>query len=35
LVADRQFLHLIAPARELQEIIAHDFDACSHVVWVG
>ncbi len=35
LVADRQFLHLISPARELQEIVAHDFDACSHVVWVG
>ncbi len=35
LVADRQFLHLIAPAYDMQELIAHDFDACSHIIWAG
>ncbi|MFN2280039.1 MAG: hypothetical protein ACK2UR_20660 [Candidatus Promineifilaceae bacterium] len=35
LVADRQFLHLIAPTYEMEELIAHDFDACSHIIWAG
>ena len=35
LVADRQYLHLTAPAYDMQELIAHDFDACSHIVWAG
>jgi hypothetical protein len=33
LLADRDFLHLIAPAFDWGELIAHDFDACSHIVW--
>lgn len=33
LVADRNYLHLIAPEYEYQEFVAHDFDACSHIVW--
>jgi hypothetical protein len=35
LIADREFLHLIAPEYEYQDRIAHDFDACSHIVWAG
>jgi hypothetical protein len=35
LVADRQFLHLIAPTYGMEELIAHDFDACSHIIWAG
>jgi hypothetical protein len=33
LIADRNYLHLIAPEYEYQELVAHDFDACSHIVW--
>lgn len=33
LVADRDYLHLIAPEHAYQEAIRHDFDACSHIVW--
>ncbi len=33
LVADRGFLHLIAPQYDYQESIAHSFDACSHIAW--
>ena len=33
LIGDRDFLHLIAPGHAYEELIAHDFDACSHIVW--
>jgi hypothetical protein len=33
MIADREYLHLIAPGNDYEEFIAHDFDACSTVVW--
>lgn len=33
LVADRSTIHLVAPEHEHQEVVTHDFDACSHIVW--
>ena len=33
LIGDRDFLHLFAPGHEYEEYVAHEFDACSQLVW--
>jgi hypothetical protein len=33
MIANREYLHFIAPGNGYEEFIAHDFDACSTVVW--
>ncbi len=33
LVADRDYIQLIAPQDGHQVLVGHEFDACSHIVW--